>query len=125
MVRGIGVDIIEIARIRSSMDALGERFLNKIFTAGEIAYCEGKHLPHQHFAARFAVKEAVSKALATGWSGEFRWKDVEVLNDPSGRPSVSLTGRLRDRLARAAIHVSISHSEHHVVAVVLIEDAAL
>ena len=123
MVKGIGVDIIEIDRIRSSIDSLGERFLDKIFTGGEIAYCEAKMYPHQHYAARFAVKEAVSKALATGWTGEFRWKDVEVMNDPSGRPRVELSGRLHDRLAGAAIQVSISHSESYVVAIALIEDA--
>jgi len=121
MVKGIGIDIIEVSRIRSSIDTLGETFLQKIFTGGEIAYCKGKMYPDQHFAARFAVKEAVSKALATGWTGEFRWKDVEVQNDPSGRPRVVLSGRLHDRLAGAEIQVSISHSEQHVVAIALIE----
>ncbi len=123
MVKGIGVDIIEVSRIRSSIGTLGDQFLNKIFTPGEIAYCRAKMHPDQHYAARFAVKEAVSKALHTGWTGEFRWKDVEVQNDPSGRPRVVLSGRLHDRLAGAAIQVSISHSDEHVVAVALIEDA--
>jgi holo-[acyl-carrier protein] synthase len=123
MVKGIGVDIIEIARIRTSIETLGDRFLNKIFTPGERAYCEGKRFPLQHYAARFAVKEAVSKAMATGWTGEFRWKDVEVLNDTSGRPRVALSGMLRERLAETAIQVSISHSDQHVVAVALIEES--
>jgi holo-[acyl-carrier protein] synthase len=122
MIRGIGVDIIEIARIRHDIDSLGPRFTEKLFTTREIAYCSGKAIPHQHFAARFAAKEAVSKALATGWAGEFRWKDVEVVNDPSGRPRIVLHGRLREDLGNASIHLSLSHSDTHVVAMALIED---
>jgi holo-[acyl-carrier protein] synthase len=122
MIRGIGVDIIEIARIRRDIEALGPRFTEKMFTEGEIAYCNAKANPHQHFAARFAAKEAVSKALATGWAGEFRWKDVEVTNDPSGRPRILLHGRLKADLGTASIHLTLSHSEAHVVAMALIED---
>lgn len=122
MVRGIGVDIIEIARIRRSIEAAGDGFLEKVFTAGEIAYCKSKHNMHQHFAARFAAKEAVGKALSTGWSGEFRWKSVEVMNDASGQPRVSLHGTLKDHLAGTTILVSLSHSESHVVAMVVIEE---
>jgi holo-[acyl-carrier protein] synthase len=122
MIRGIGVDIIEIARIRRDIDVLGERFLDKLFTEGEVAYCSAKANPHQHYAARFAAKEAVSKALATGWAGEFRWKDVEVTNDLSGQPRILLHGQLRRDLGDASIHLSLSHSEAHVVAMALIED---
>lgn len=122
MIRGVGIDIIEIARIRRDIDTLGLRFTEKLFTAGEIAYCNAKAIPHQHFAARFAAKEAVSKALATGWAGEFRWKDVEVTNDPSGRPGILLHGRLQQELGNASIHLSLSHAEAHVVAVAIIED---
>jgi holo-[acyl-carrier protein] synthase len=122
MIRGIGVDIIEIGRIRRDIEVLGTRFLDKLFTDGEIAYCSGKANPHQHYAARFAAKEAVSKALATGWAGEFRWKDVEVANDPSGQPRILLHGHLREHLGGASIHLSLSHSEGHVVAMALIED---
>ncbi len=123
MIRGIGVDIIEIDRIRKDIESSGSHFLEKIFTPGEIAYCQGKFNMHQHFAARFAAKEAVSKALSTGWAGEFRWKDIEVTNDPSGQPRISVTGRLKDTLASSSIVVSISHADTHVIAVVLIEDA--
>jgi holo-[acyl-carrier protein] synthase len=121
MIKGIGVDIIEIARIQRSVDITGERFLEKVFTPGEIAYCRSKSNSHQHFAARFAAKEAVSKALSTGWAGEFRWKDVEVVNDPSGQPRITLHGKLRDALSSLSILLSISHSETHVVAMALIE----
>ncbi len=124
MVKGIGVDIIEISRIRKSVETLGETFLSKVFTEREIAYCAAKMNRYQHLAARFAAKEAVSKALSTGWAGEFRWKDVEVMNDPSGQPHITLYGKLGERLASSTLFVSLSHSESHVVAVVLIEEKA-
>ncbi len=120
-VRGIGIDIIEIARVRKIIQQSGARFLERVFTAGEIAYCSSKNNAHQHFAARFAAKEAVSKALSTGWAGVFRWKDVEVINDPSGQPRIIVHGSLRQQLAASTILLTLSHSETHVVAMVLIE----
>jgi holo-[acyl-carrier protein] synthase len=122
MIRGIGVDIIEIARVRRSIETLGDRFLDKVFTSGEISYCNAKANRFQHYAARFAAKEALSKALSTGWAGEFRWKDVEVINEPSGQPRFSLHGRLRERLGDAGVMLTMSHSESHVVAMVLIQE---
>ena len=122
MIRGIGVDIIEIDRIRASIGAADGRFLDKVFTEGEIAYCSARPNAEQHYAARFAAKEAVSKALATGWSGTFRWKDVEVSNAPSGQPEVTLHGELGRALAGARLLVSLSHSDSHVVAVAVIEE---
>ncbi len=122
MIKGIGVDIIEIQRIRESITSLDRHFIDKVFTEAEIAYCTAKHDAAQHFAARFAAKEAVSKALATGWSGSFRWKDVEVTNDLLGRPEVLLHGKLRDTLGNATVLVSLSHSQTHVVAMAIIED---
>lgn len=122
MIRGIGIDIIEIDRIRRLAEESGDRFLERIFTPGELRYAAGKHRQYQHLAARFAAKEATSKALATGWSGAFRWTDVEVMNDPTGQPRVALHGELARLLTGAAVHVSISHSESHVAAVVIIEE---
>ncbi len=122
MVRGIGVDIIEIDRIRRSIEESGDRFLQKVFTQNEIEYCSGKSNKFQHFAARFAAKEAVSKALATGWTGDFLWKDVEVMNEASGAPRVTLYGNLRERLSGSMVLVSLSHSQSHVVAMALIQD---
>jgi holo-[acyl-carrier protein] synthase len=122
MVKGIGVDIIEIARIRKNIEEAGEGFVNKIFTPREIAYCSARHNAYQHYAARFAAKEAVSKALSTGWAGEFRWKDVEVMNDPSGQPRIGFSGKLGEDLEGISIFVSLSHSESHVVAMVVIEE---
>lgn len=122
MIRGIGVDIVDIDRIRRLVEAEGERFLTKVFTETEIQYCNGKARRHQHFAARFAAKEAVSKALATGWAGDFRWKDVEVTNDPTGQPRVSLHGQLREHIGSAHIRISLSHADNHVVAMAVIEE---
>lgn len=123
MVRGIGVDIVEIERIDQSIKTLGDRFLQKIFTPHEIAYCSAKHTAAQHYAARFAAKEAMSKALSTGWAGEFRWKDVEIANESSGQPRIILHGSLKQTLLPCTVLVSLSHSASHVVAMVLIEDA--
>lgn len=124
MVKGIGVDIIEIDRIKSSIEDLGDHFLQKIFTAREIAYCSAKATAVQHFAARFAAKEALSKAFSTGWTGEFRWKDVEVTNEASGQPRIELHGKLQEALAQCSVLVSLSHSASHVVAMVVIEESA-
>lgn len=123
MIKGIGVDMIEIDRIRELAQESGERFLERVFTQGELAYAAGKHRQYQHLAARFAAKEAASKALATGWSGAFRWTDVEVVNDPTGQPRIVLHGELARLLAGSAVHVTISHSDSHVVAMVVIEEA--
>jgi holo-[acyl-carrier protein] synthase len=122
MVRGIGVDIIEIERVRRSIESTGRGFLEKVYTGGEIAYCDGKAHRFQHYAARFAAKEALAKALSTGWAGEFRWKDVEVTNEPSGQPRFALHGRLSESLAGASVMLSLSHSESHVVAMVVIQE---
>jgi holo-[acyl-carrier protein] synthase len=121
VIEGIGIDVVEITRLQQAVDTWGDVFLNKIFTTNEIRYARSKKDPLPHIAARFAVKEAVAKALATGWSGGFRWKDVEVENDPSGKPCVVLYGRMKDLLAGSRIMVSISHSENVVVAFAVIE----
>ena len=121
MIQGIGVDLIEIERIRGSIDEFGETFLRKIFTDVEIAYCRSRKNPVQHFAARFAAKEAVSKALATGWSGEFEWKNIEVSNELSGKPSIVLHGSTSQALEKSVIHISLSHSDSSVVAFAIIE----
>ena len=125
MVNGIGVDILEIERMRQSIENLGDNFLHKVFTPDEIRYCQSKPDMAQHFAARFAAKEAVSKALAIGWQGNFAWKDVEVMNDNLGQPHITLYGKLRESLMDASIFVSLSHSQSHVVAMVVIDGKRL
>ena len=121
MIEGIGVDVVEIPRMQRAIDQWGEIFLNKIFTTQELEYAQSKKNATPHIAARFAVKEAVSKAMSTGWSGGFRWKDVEVGNDTSGKPLVHLHGSVRETLHGRSVLVSISHSENVVVAFAVIE----
>lgn len=119
MIKGIGVDIIEVERIQKSIDDFGNAFLQRIFTPAEIQYCTAKHNAARHFAARFAAKEAVSKSLATGWRGDFSWKDIEVKNDVLGQPHIELYGKLKGVLEKSSLLVSLSHSENHVVAMVV------
>ena len=121
MISGIGIDIIEISRIQQSLDEYGDQFLSKLFTQNEIDYCRSKPFPVQHFAARFAAKEAFSKAVATGWSGEFEWKNIEVRNDTTGKPDLVLYGRTAESLAGHSVFLSMSHSDTTVVAFVVIE----
>jgi holo-[acyl-carrier protein] synthase len=121
MIEGIGVDVVEIKRLQEAVTNWGDVFLQKIFTNKELRYARSKKDPVPHIAARFTVKEAVAKALSTGWSGGFRWKDVEVENDPLGKPSVVLYGKMKDLLAGSKVFVSISHSENVVVAFAVIE----
>jgi len=99
----------------------GQAFLERVFTVRELSYSQARKNPTHHFAARFAVKEAVAKALSTGWASGFRWKDVEVENSASGKPSVVLHGRVGEVLKGSKVHVSISHSENVVVACAIIE----
>ena len=121
MIEGVGVDVIEIPRIQRAIDQWGDSFLEKIFTPQELSYARARKNPTQHIAGRFAVKEAVSKALSTGWSGGFRWKDVEVENDERGKPSVRLHGHIGELLKESRILVSISHSDNVVVGFAVIE----
>ena len=119
--QGIGVDVVDVKRMKIALDAWGPRLIKKMFTETEIAYCQSKKKPHEHFAARFAAKEAVSKAMKTGWSGKFRWRDVEVSNDPSGAPKIILHDFVAEQLAECRVHVSLSHTETTVVAFAIIE----
>ncbi len=123
MIYGIGIDIIEINRIKKSYDKWGENFWNKIFTKDELAYFKNKKNPYQHIAGRFAAKEAVIKAL-----GEIplpaSWKDIEILNYETGKPFLNFSSVLKDYLNKKQIflyHISISHSEKYAVAQVILE----
>ncbi len=123
-VLGIGVDIIEVERIRSSAEKFGDRFLTRILRPTELAYCATFRHPAPHWAARFAAKEAISKAFGTGIGAELGWLDMEVLRHPSGQPYAALHGRgavlLRER-GGSALHLTLSHTAHHAVAVALLE----
>lgn len=121
MVIGIGIDIIEISRIKKSIDRFGDHFLDKIYTPGEKAYCENKANKYQHYAARFSAKEAVAKALSTGWNNEFRWQNIEVFNESTGMPYVKLSGKLESFLADGKeLKISMSHSENYTTCVAII-----
>jgi len=115
MIFGIGIDIIEIERIKESVEKFGDRFLNKIFTQTELDYSLSKKNRYQHLAARFAAKEAIAKALATGWSKGFRWKDIEIYNESNGLPKVKLLGHLASFVEKEkSLKISMSHSDHYV-----------
>lgn len=126
MIFGVGVDLVEIARIEESLARHGERFEKKVFTDVEQEYCRRMPVPAQHFAARFAAKEAFLKALGTGWAKGITWRDVGIVNLPSGMPSLVVTGRaleIAHERGVGAMHVSLSHSRGHAVAVVVLERA--
>ena len=113
-----GVDIIEISRVGQVLERYGRRFLERVFTPDEIAYCRGRPA---NLAARFAAKEATMKALGTGVRG-VSWKDIEVVRHESGAPSIRLQGRAKlraQRLGVAEIALSISHSREYAVAFVV------
>lgn len=125
MVLGLGTDMIEIKRLQESIDRFGERFLERIFTAGEIAYCARKKNAAESFAARFAAKEAAAKALGTGISRGVSWKEFEVIREASGRPVLRLSGRaeeLASAMGVRRIQLSLTHSRELAVAVVVAED---
>jgi len=124
MITGIGIDVIQNERIRNSVQRFGERFLNRIYTEGEIGYCKNCANPDIHYAARFAAKEAAFKALGTGWAAGVKWKDIEIERLPSGKPELRLHG---EAFARAAamgakqFHVSLTHDQLVSCAIVIFE----
>lgn len=121
MIFGIGIDIIEIERIKKSVEKFNDIFLNKIYTQTELEYCLSKKNKYQHLAARFAAKEAIAKALATGWSKGFRWKDIEIFNEKSGMPNVKLLGNVKNFLDdNKSLKITMSHSEHYVTCFAII-----
>ncbi len=118
----IGIDIIEIKRIERLFSA-NEGFLKKVYTNKEVEYCKPKKNKYQHFAARFATKEAVFKALGTGWVGSMKWTDIELLNDEMGKPYLNLYGSVKELAEKKHIQnisVSLSHCHDYAVAQVLL-----
>jgi holo-[acyl-carrier protein] synthase len=125
MILGIGTDLAEVPRIRESLDRFGDRFIDRVYTPGERAYSLRKANPAERFAARFAAKEAGMKAIGTGWSRGVRWLDFEVVNEPSGRPTVRLSGAAAEiarRMGANRISVSLTHTAELAFAVVILED---
>ena len=124
MIVGIGIDIAEPRRLEEAVGRYGRRFLERIFTPREIAYCERKRNKWERFAARFAAKEAAFKALGTGWRRGVRWQEVEVINQPSGKPTLELSGRARELAALLGVQnisLSLTHSEQFALAQVIFE----
>ncbi len=123
MIFGLGTDMVEISRIQKAIEK-NPRFLQKVYTEKEIAYCQRKRNPWQSFAARFAAKEAVSKAMGTGL-GKIGLTDIEVENQSSGQPKIVLYGAAKD-FARekglGRVHISLSHSEAYAIATAIIEE---
>lgn len=117
-----GVDIIEIKRIQESIENLGEKFINKIYTKNEIEYCESKRTQkYQHYAARFAAKEAIFKAISDSLQNKYdiEWKDVEITNSKTGKPIITFINKSISNLE--AIDISISHCKEYAVANVVAE----
>jgi holo-[acyl-carrier protein] synthase len=119
MIAGIGVDVVEIARITAAVERHGDRFLQRVFTAGELAYCGRIKHPMGCYAARFAVKEAVAKAFGTGIGADLGWLDIDIRRKANGAPFIVLGGAGAQYAAANGISevlVSLSHSEHYAVA---------
>lgn len=121
---GIGADIIECLRIAQMIDRHGELFIRRVYTEHEIEYCSSKKAATQHYAGRWAAKEAVLKALGTGWVQGISWRDVEVRHKRGGAPTIALCGGAREVFERSGIarmHISISHCRSHAVAYAIAE----
>ncbi len=124
MILGTGIDLAEVDRIREAVEKYGRRFLERVFTPGEIAYVEAKANRHERYAARFAAKEAGMKAIGTGWRRGVRWQDFEVRNQRSGRPELILHGEAAEvaqRLGVGRIHLSLTHTASVAQAFVVLE----
>ena len=124
MIVGSGVDLAEVGRIRRSIERFGERFLDRVFTPAERAYVERKKNRFERYAARFAAKEAAMKAIGTGWTNGVRWRDFEVANLPSGKPTLRLSGAAAaraEKLGVKSVSLSLSHTESLAIAEVILE----
>lgn len=124
MIVGLGLDIAEVDRIEAAIVRHGAPFLERLFTPKEVSYCEKHKNKFERYAARFAAKEAAMKALGTGWSRGVRWRDIEIVREPSGKPTLRLEGvarQIADRLGVKNISISITHSGNLALAQVVFE----
>ena len=116
---GLGTDITECLRIARMIERHGEVFIDRVYTPEEIKYCQSRKQATQHFTGRWAAKEAILKALGTGWRRGISWRDIEVRNEPGGKPTVAVRGGAKDvveQLGISEIQVSISHCRSHAIA---------
>lgn len=124
MIYALGTDLVEVARIERIMGRWRERFIRKVYSEEEMRYCSAKAFPAQHFAARFAAKEAFLKGVGLGMAGGVGFRDVEVATGAKGKPELRFHGRAREMVDRAGItesHISLSHTDRYAVAVVVLE----
>lgn len=122
MIYGIGHDLVETSRIKNSLEKLGDRFKRKIYTEVEQNYCDQFKLnDYLHYAARFAAKEAFSKAIGTGLRDGFKFTEVGVVNQKSGQPKIVLTGSMLEKYGHLKSHITMSHSDTNAVAIVILE----
>jgi holo-[acyl-carrier protein] synthase len=124
LIFGIGIDLVEVDRLRSSVKKFGDKFLNRIFTENEIKYCQTKFNSFQHYAVRFAAKEALLKAIGTGLRSGMTWHQIEIVNDTQGKPSIMTYGecqKILQKLEIKKIELSLSHTKDHGVAFVILE----
>lgn len=124
MIVGTGIDVIEVPRVAATIDRFGRRFLQRIFTDGEIQYCQSKANRVERFAARFAAKEAGMKALGTGWNRGVRWRDIEVQRQPGGRPTIVFHGKAAEfasKLGTTRVAISLTHTAAEAIAHVILE----
>lgn len=125
MIVGTGIDVAEVPRVTQAIQRYGRRFLDRVFTEVEIEYCERHKNRFERYSARFAAKEAGMKALGTGWRRGVRWRDLEVVNLPGGKPTLRLRGaaaRVAERLKVRNISLSLTHTEQQAFAQVILED---
>ena len=123
-VLGIGVDLVECARIERSLERFGEKFLHRVFTDGEIAYSMSMKFPARHLAARFAAKEAVSKAFGTGIGKAIGWRNIDVQKKLSGEPFLVFSGPAQELAAKRGVTsalITLSHTEHHAIACIVLD----
>ncbi len=127
MIVGTGIDIVEVPRMAAALERHGQRILRRLFTEGEIGYCEAKANRVESYAARFAAKEAGLKAIGTGWNHGVGWRDLEVRREPGGRPTLAFQGKaaeIADSLGVKRVSLSLSHTGQHAIAQVILEDGA-
>ncbi len=116
MIDSVGIDIIEVHRIKKAIERWGDSFLRRVYTPWEINYCQNKQFPEQSYAARFAVKEAVLKAIGTGLAEGIKWVSIEVVNIAGGKPTVRLGERITNIIGDKEIIISMSHTREHAIA---------
>jgi holo-[acyl-carrier protein] synthase len=122
MVNSLGIDVVEVKRVKILMEKWGDRFLHRVFTPLEIAHCNSKKTPEQSLAARFAAKEAILKAIGTGLSQGISWTSMEIVSDKNGAPIAKLGKRIKDKIGDKKILISMSHTKEYAIAQAILID---